>query len=243
MSRARRIIMAIPLPPAHAALESASPAMRGALRVLATVAPHDVPVLLLGESGSGKSMLARALHAASPRRERPFVSVDCLELSGGPPEVRVLHERIAAAADGTVLFEEIAALPEVLQGAVLALFERSASVRVVASTRRDLDAEVRAGRFREDLRSRLDLVEIRVPPLRARREDILALASSFLAAFAETMAVSPPALTPAAEQVLLAYPWPGNVRELRNAMQHAVVVAGGSTLDVDALPVRLRGGR
>src|SRR6266511_1707392 len=241
--------MGIPPPPAHGALESASPAMRGALRLLMTVAPHDVPVLFLGESGSGKSTLARALHAASPRRERPFVSVDCLELSVGTPDVRVLNERTAAAAGGTVLLEEIAALPEALQGAVLALFEPrraeagSAGVRVVASTRRDLDAEVRAGRFREDLRSRLDLVEIRVPPLRARREDILALASSFLAEFAETSAVSPPALTPAAERVLLAYAWPGNVRELRNAMQHAVVVAGGSTLDVDALPVRLRGGR
>src|SRR6266540_4397191 len=133
----RRATMAIPAPPAHGTLESASATMRDALRVLATVAPYDVPVLFLGESGSGKSTLARALHAASPRRERPFVSIDCLELSGGLPEVRVLNERTAAAAGGTVLLEEIAALPEALQGAVLALFEPrraeagSAGVRVV----------------------------------------------------------------------------------------------------------------
>ena len=238
-----------PAQPAHAALESTSPAMRGALRVLATVAPHDVPVLFLGESGSGKSTLARVLHATSPRRERPFVAIDCLELSGGLPVVRVLPDRIAGADGGTLLFEEIAALPESLQAGVLALFEprgaeaRRVGVRVVATSRRDLDAEVRAGRFREDLLSRLDLVEVRVPPLRERPEDILPLASSFLAAFAPMMGVSAPTLTSAAQQVLLAHAWPGNVRELRNAMQHAVVVARGPILDVEALPMRFWRGR
>ncbi len=98
---------------------------------------------------------------------------------------------------------------------------------------------MRAGRFREDLRSRIDLVEIRVPPLRERPDDILPLAAAFLDAFARTLTVSAPVLTPAAEKVLLAYPWPGNVRELRNAMQHAVVVARGPTVDIDALPMRL----
>ncbi len=159
------------------------------------------------------------------------------------------HQEAATADGGTVLFEEITALPDGLRGAVLVLLEprRAAlgtpDVRVLASTRRDLDAEVRAGRFREDLRSRLDLVEIHVPPLRERPEDILPLAAAFLDAFARTLSVPAPTLTPAVEKMLLAYAWPGNVRELRNAMQHAVVVVRGPTIDLDELPMRLRGGR
>lgn len=224
-------------------IESSSSAMRAVVAMLGRVACHDVPVLLRGESGSGKSALARALHAASPRRDRLLVPVDCRELEAdGPRNARVLAEKIGEAMGGSVLLEEVGALPERLQAGVVSLLEpsgarRSGDVRVVATSHLDLEAAVRAGRLREDLVRRLAVVEIRVPPLRERKDDILPLARSFLAAFGRGRVAG---LAPRAEVALLSYPWPGNIRELRNAMQRALVLSPGAILDLEALPPKLR---
>ena len=217
--------------------------MRAVLEIVATVAAYDVPVLFRGESGSGKSVLARALHAASPRRLGSLVRVDCRALEGeGPATAHVLYTALDGAAGGTVLLEEVGGLPKPLQGPVASLIEptRSAGarVRVVATSARDLEGAARAGPFSEELLARLAVVEVRVPPLRERREDILPLAHRFVVAF--TLGDGPPpALTARAERALLAYAWPGNVRELRNAMQRAVIVSQGAVLDLDALPPKL----
>jgi NtrC-family two-component system response regulator AlgB len=224
-------------------LEASSPTMRAVVRIVAAVATHDVPVLFRGESGSGKSVLARALHGASPRREGPLVRVDCRALEvEGLATARVLYTALGSAAGGTVLLEEVGGLPKPLQGPVASLIEPTrsagAGVRVVATSARDLEGAARAGRFSAELLAYLAVVEIRVPPLRERREDILPLAHRFLSAFTPGDA---PALelSARAERALLAYAWPGNVRELRNAMQRAVIVSRGAVLDLDALPPRL----
>ena len=217
--------------------------MRAVLEIVATVAAYDVPVLFRGESGSGKSVLARALHAASPRRLGSLVRVDCRALEGeGPATAHVLYTALDGAAGGTVLLEEVGGLPKPLQGPVASLIEPTrsagAGVRVVATSARDLEGAARAGQFSEELLARLAVIEIRVPPLRERIEDILPLAHRFVVAF--TLGDGPPpALTARAERALLAYAWPGNVRELRNAMQRAVIVSQGAVLDLDALPPKL----
>jgi len=227
------------------AVEACSPAMRAVVSVLATVAGHDVPVLLHGESGSGKSNLGRALHAASSRRARRLVAVDCQGLQGRADASRELGAMIETAAGGTILLEEVGALPERCQGTVAYLLEQhrlcdaDADIRVIATAHGDLEAAVRAGRFREDLLTRLDVVEIRVPPLRERHEDILPLARSFLLAFKRPGGEPCPALTARAEEALVEYRWPGNVRELRNAVQRALIVSPGPLLDVDAFAPRL----
>ena len=220
--------------------------MRTVVAIVATVAAHDVPVLFRGESGSGKSVLARALHGASPRRAGPLVRVDCRALEGeGLATARALHAALAGAAGGTVLLEEVGGLPKPWQGPVASLIEptRSAGarVRVVATSARDLEGAARAGQFSEELLARLAVIEIRVPSLRERREDILPLARRFVVAFTLGDEL-PPALTARAERALLAYAWPGNVRELRNAMQRAVIVSQGAVLDLDALPPKLSAG-
>jgi len=228
-----------------APIESASSAMRPVLEVLSRVAAHDVPVLLRGESGSGKSALARSLHAASPRRERPLVPVDCRELAAEALRSgRSLAARIEEALGSTLLLEEVGALPERLQAGLLSLLEpsgagRAAPVRVVATSERRLEDAVAAGEFRGDLLRRLAVVEVRVPPLRARREDVLPLARAFLGASGLRRGEGPPALSPRAERALLAYPWPGNLRELRNAVERALVLEPGPVVDLEGLPPRI----
>jgi NtrC-family two-component system response regulator AlgB len=229
---------------ADRSIESSSAAMRAVVRILATVASHDVPVLLRGESGSGKSTLARALHAASERRERPLVAIDCQELQAGAlASARIFAARLEEANGGSVLLEEIGALPDRYQAAVVSLLDlhrlgrRSADVRVIATSHLDLEGAARVGRFREDLLTRVAVVEVWVPPLRDRPEDILPLARRFLAAFVGPGGMAE--LTPRAQRALLAYPWPGNVRELRNAMQRAVVLSRSAALDLEVLPPKL----
>ena len=257
------------------ASEAAS--MRHLYDMLDKAAAHDVPVLLRGENGTGKSVLARRLHHKSERRERPFVVVNCPTLSeellaselfghakgAFTGAVRDQAGRVEAAEGGTLFLDEIAELPPALQAKLLRFVQdheferlgesqtRRADVRIVAATNRDLDAEVKSGRFREDLYYRLNTFELMVPPLRERREDIVAIARRFVAFFGrrtrpgggEGTPRPAPELTPEAEAALLRYEWPGNVRELRNAIERAVIIAGGVRIGPEALPERIAGAK
>jgi NtrC-family two-component system response regulator AlgB len=249
----------------EADLSTASPRMRAVLDVVRRAAPSEAPVLLRGESGTGKGVLARTLHAQSPRAGGPFVVVNCPTLSeellaselfghargAFTGAVRDQPGRVEAAAGGTLFLDEISEVTPALQAKLLRFLQekrfervgetrtRQADVRIVAATNRDLDAEVRAGRFREDLLYRLDVIEVTVPPLRDRPEDLLRLARNFLGFFARSAGRRRPVPTPEAEAALLAYGWPGNVRELRNAMERAVILWPADVLTPEALPERV----
>ena len=214
-------------------------------RALALVAPHDAPVLLIGEPGSGRSVVARRLHQASPRRGGPLVQVDCRGLSTRGTAVKSLEDAMSTAAMGSILLEEIDFLAAPLQVRLTAWLETSRGSprpRLLASTRRDLEDEVHRGTFREDLRSRIDVFEIRIPPLRDRHEDIPTLARQLLAESAARLHVASPLLPPDVERLLVGYSWPGNVRELRNAMERAVALSSGPAIDPTALPPRILAG-
>ncbi len=249
----------------EARLDTDSPRMKAVLEVVARAASHDVAVLLRGENGTGKGVLARALHAQSPRRDRPFVVVNCPTLSeellaselfghargAFTGAVRDQEGRVEAAEGGTVFLDEIGEISPSLQAKLLRFLQekrfervgetrtRTADVRIVAATNRDLDAEVKAGRFREDLLYRLNVMEIVVPPLRERPEDVLPLARGFVEFFARQGARPPPDLSPATEKLLVAYPWPGNVRVLRNAIERALILARGQVLEPESFPERI----
>jgi NtrC-family two-component system response regulator AlgB len=242
-----------------------SPRMRSALELATRAAASDAPILLRGENGTGKSVLARLIHARSKRVGKPYVTVSCPTLSeellaselfghaigAFTGAVRDQAGRVEAAEGGTLLLDEIGEISPALQAKLLRFVQdkefervgetrtRHADVRVVAATNRDLDADVKAGRFREDLLFRLNVIEIHVPPLRERTDDILPMARRFLAFFARAANRPAPALAPAADQALLAYHWPGNIRELRNAMERAVILFPERTLGREALPERI----
>jgi len=222
------------------------------------VAPSDVPVLLLGETGSGKEVVARAIHRGSPRAARPFLRVNCGALSPGLIDSELFgHERgsftgasgerkgwFERADGGTLFLDEIGELPPEVQVRLLRVlqdgtFERvggqrtlHADVRIVAATHRDLQAMVGDGSFRQDLWFRLAVFPILVPPLRDRPEDIPPLAAHFAARAASRFGVPRCAPTPADVALLVAYPWPGNVRELIAVMERAVILGEGHSLEV-----------
>jgi NtrC-family two-component system response regulator AlgB len=250
-------------------LASDAPAMRGVLEIVSRAAKADVSVLFRGESGTGKGVFARAMHLESPRRDRPFVTVNCptlteellaSELFGHAKgaftgAIRDQPGRVEVAEGGTLFLDEIGDMPASLQAKLLRflqerMFERvgetrtrKADVRVVAATNRDLEADVASGRFREDLFFRLNVVEVRVPALRERREDILPMARRFLAFFAKSLGRPVATLSPAAEKVLANYAWPGNVRELRNAIERAVILWPSPIVEPQAFPERIAGTR
>ena len=204
------------------------------------VAPTNATVLITGESGTGKEALARSIHANSPRAQRIFVAVHCAALSPALIESELFgaqHQgRFERAHQGTLFLDEIGELDGNLQAKLLRVlqertFERvggtrqiTADVRVMAATNRDLQGQVREGRFREDLYYRLSAFPLRIPPLRERRADIPELARFFLARAARNLRKPAPALSPEAECALAAYGFPGNVRELENMMERAVIL-------------------
>jgi two-component system response regulator HydG len=235
-----------------------STALRAALDRAVRVIPRpNVTVLLTGETGTGKELLARAIHYNGPRREGPFVDVNCAAIPENLLESELFgHEKgaftgatgakpgLMQLADGGTLFlDEIGHLPMALQGKMLrALEERSIrrvggsrsipfDVRLVAATHVDLADAVRRGEFREDLYYRINVVPIELPPLRDRADDILPLASHFLERFKREYDLAALELTPAASRTLRERTWPGNVRELRNTMERAVLLADGARLD------------
>ncbi|WP_248362538.1 sigma-54-dependent transcriptional regulator [Anaeromyxobacter oryzae] len=249
------------------AIVGTSEAMESALRQVRKVAPQKTTVLLEGESGTGKELVARALHELSPRASMPFVAVNCgaipadlLEselfghVKGAFTDARRDKKGLAAEADGGTLFlDEIGELPLGLQVKLLRFLQeeevrpvgdvraRKVDVRVVAATARDLARAVAAAQFREDLYWRLNVVAVRLPPLRERRDDIPALAGHFLARHARLRPELPGlALSPEARDALLAHRWPGNVRELEHALERAVVLADGPVIREEDLPDTVR---
>jgi len=238
-----------------------SPAMRHVVETVAVVAPSSAPVLITGESGSGKEIVAQLIHRWGPHPDGPLVAANCAglpesliesELFGhakgaftGASEARQGFFR--AADRGTLFLDEIGELPMHLQPKLLRALESgqvmpvgsdtpvAVETRLVAATNRDLEQAVGEGQFRDDLYYRINVVELRVPPLRERHEDILPLARRFAVEFAG----GPVRLSPQAVQGLLAYSWPGNVRELRNAIQRACLLCRGDVIMPEHLPPKI----
>ncbi|MBK7770697.1 MAG: sigma-54-dependent Fis family transcriptional regulator [bacterium] len=232
------------------------------LSLVAHAAPLDVNILILGESGTGKELVARAIHDNSRRAAGPFVSLNCGAMSEGVLESELFghargaftgavtdHEGVFRRADnGTLFLDEVAEMPLGMQTRFLRALEtgeftpvggrapRTSNIRLVAATHRNLADDVARGRFRQDLYFRLRVVVIQTPPLRAHREDIPILASTFLRSENEKHGLHVRGLTRAAEQALLEMDWPGNVRELRNLISSAVVMKQNGLIDVEDLP-------
>lgn len=244
-----------------------SEAMQEVLRQVRKVAPLKATVLLTGESGTGKELAARAVHELSPRASLPFVAVNCGAIPAELMESELFghvrgaftdafHDKkglLAEADGGTLFLDEIGELPSRLQVKLLRFLQdeevrrvgdtraEKVDVRVVAATARDLQRAVREGQFREDLFYRLNVVAIRLPPLRERREDIASLVQHFLAKYRRLRPDAPlSGVTAQALEALETYRWPGNVRELEHVVERAVVLAEGSELGEDDLPEELR---
>jgi len=236
-----------------------SPVLLEIFKTIGKVASSDVPVLITGESGTGKELVARALHAASARTEAPFVALNAAAIPRELLESELFgHERGAftgavearagrfrEADRGTLFLDEIGDMPLELQAKLLRVLQSGeltpvggrrtehVDVRILAATHRDLDAEVREGRFREDLLYRLRVVPIELPPLRERPEDIPILAEHFVARYADELGTGPRWLADETNRHLSAYTWPGNVRELENAVKRALVLSSGEVLAPD----------
>jgi two-component system response regulator HydG len=246
-----------------------APAFRAMIDVLRQAGPSSATVLLQGESGTGKELAARMIHDLSPRAAGPFVPINCAAI----PETILESElfgyergaftgaaarkegRFERAHGGTLFLDEIGEMLPNLQVKLLRVLQDGVverlggtspihvDVRIVAATNKDLPAEVEAGRFREDLFYRLNVVGVRLPPLRERREDVPLLAHAFLRRFAEKNKKPVSAFTPAALSSMEGYDWPGNVRELEHAVERAVVLTRGEVVDVADLPEPVRRGQ
>jgi len=250
----------------HELLGESSAAQR-LFDTVARVADADVPVLVLGESGTGKELVARALHERSPRRDGPFVAVNCAALPEQLAESELFgHEKGAftdarqsrkglfeEAHGGTLFLDEIGEIPPALQSKLLRVLEdgtvrpvgsnehRPIDVRLVCATNRDLEAAVASGEFREDLYFRVNVVQVNVPPLRVRENDVLLLAMAFIERCAKRQGKPVTGFSRGVADKLLAYAWPGNVRELRNCIEHAVAFTRCREIGVEDLPERVRG--
>src|SRR5262245_7176854 len=233
-----------------------SAAMRAVFRLTRLVAPTRASVLLVGETGTGKELIARSIHRLSPRADGPYVRVNCGALSESLLESELFGHikgaftgaidnktgRFEAAHGGTIFLDEISSMSLKLQVKLLRVLQERelervgesrtirVDTRVIAATNQFLEDEIDAGRFRDDLYYRINVVPIRLPPLRERREDITALARHFLEQYSEENRREPPEMTIDLIKALQNYDWPGNVRELENCIERAVVLANGEAL-------------
>ena len=254
---------AIPVP----SILGESPAMRDLLELVGRVACAEATVLVEGESGTGKELVARAIHSLSPRKNSPFIALNCAALPDALLESELFGHvkgaftgadkrsdgRFLLAHQGTLFLDEVGEISPAMQAKILRAIQNGeiqrvgsgetivVDVRIVAATNRNLKQEVRAGRFREDLFYRLNVVTLYVAPLRERKEDITILVKHFIKRGSRRNHKSRAAFTPEALRALLNYPWPGNVRELENAVEHALVVSNSSWLDVADLPPAVTG--
>ena len=245
---------------------TASPAMRGFLKEARSIATKDTTVLLLGETGTGKGLLARSLHNEGPRAGQPFISLNCGALNESVLESELFgHEKgsftgadrtrrgyFELAHRGTIFLDEIAEMPAPLQVKLLRVLEDrevqpvgseqlvKVDVRIIAATHRILDHEIAEGRFRSDLYYRLNVVSLTMPALRDRSEDIPELAQSYVTHFSARTAADVTGLTKDAIDALCRYSWPGNVRELINAIERAVIMTDHANIEVDDLPIRIQ---
>jgi len=251
--------------PGFGGLIGMSPRMQRVYKLIQKVAQHTYPVLILGESGTGKELVARSIHFSGPRKNKPFAPVDCSSLvptlieselfgyvkgafTGAQHTKQGLFE---AAGEGTLFLDEIGDLPIDLQAKILrALQEREIKpvgsnerigirARVIAATNRDLESSIRTGGFRQDLYFRLNVVQIKLPPLRERKADIPLLVNSFLEKFSDS-ARPIHTVSEDAMRRIMAYDWPGNIRELENAIERAVALGSGPILHVGDLPSNLQ---
>jgi DNA-binding NtrC family response regulator len=242
-----------------------SPALQSVFRLVEKVASTNTNILIQGESGTGKELIARAIHHNSPRLERPFVAINC----GALPETLLESELFGhtkgaftgavtnkpglfrSAEGGTVLLDEVGEITPAMQVRLLRALQEhevtpvgssvavSFDARIICATNRDIEKEVAEGRFREDLFYRLNVIEIHLPPLRERREDIPLLVRNFITRTAREQAREEKPIEPAAMSALINYAWPGNVRELQNAIERAFTLSG-EVIDLDSLPPRVR---
>ena len=251
--------------PGFGGLIGVSPKMQRVYKLIEKVAQHTYPVLILGESGTGKELVSRSIHFSGPRNNKPFSPVDCSALVPTPIESELFgyvkgaftgaqHSKqglFEAAGDGTLFLDEIGDLPVDLQAKLLrALQEHEVKPvgsnervgireRVIAATNRDLEASIRTGSFRQDLYFRLNVVQIKLPPLRDRRVDIPLLVNSFLEKFSDS-ARPIHTISEDAMRRIMAYDWPGNIRELENAIERAVALGSGPILHAGDLPSNLQ---
>jgi DNA-binding NtrC family response regulator len=245
-----------------------SPSMLKVFEVVKRVAPTKASVLITGESGVGKELIANALHNLSPRKDKPFIKVHCAALADNLLESELFgHEkgsftgaiarkrgRFELAQSGTIFLDEIGEIDQPVQIKLLRVlqekkFERvggeetlEVDVRVITATNRDLEKEIAGGRFREDLFYRLNVVCINVPPLRERKDDLPLMITSFIREFADENGKAIEGVDPKARSALYAYDWPGNVRQLRNCIESAVVMTSGKVITLDDLPPSIRSG-
>jgi len=244
----------------------ASPSMQEVFRVIAKVAPTSSTVMIYGESGTGKELVAQEIHRHSPRAKKSFVKINCAAIPANLIESELFgHERGAftgavsskpgrfeLAHEGTILLDEVAEMPLEMQVKLLRVLQEQeftrvgglhpirVDVRIVTATNKDLEAEVKAGRFREDLFYRLNVVPVRLPPLRERREDVEALVRIFIQEFSKKLKVRISSIEPACLESLKQHAWPGNIRQLENVIERMVLMADSEVLRVSDLPVELR---
>ncbi|MDQ7065391.1 MAG: sigma-54 dependent transcriptional regulator [candidate division KSB1 bacterium] len=246
-----------------------SPAMQRVFEMIQKVAPTSSTVLICGESGTGKEVVAQAIHNSSPRKEKPFLALNCSGFQETLLESELFgHEQGAftgatrtkegffeVAGEGTLLLDEISEMPLALQSKLLRVLEEReffrvggtrpipVQARIIAATNKDLQKMVNEGQFREDLYYRIAVFEIHLPPLRERLSDIPLLADYFVQKFNKELKKNYAGISPAAMQQIMAYNWPGNIRELRNVIERAMILGSGPHVEVDDLPSQLQGNR
>jgi transcriptional regulator with GAF, ATPase, and Fis domain len=267
-ARIERLTEELEAKPGWGRIVAESRAWREVMLQVAKVAPTETTVLLLGESGTGKEVVARAIHRASPRAKGPFVPINGAALPDTLLESELFgYEkgaftgaalpkpgRLEQAAGGILFLDEVGEASPAVQAKLLRVLEErefqrlggtkvlKADVRIVAATNRDLKKAIARGAFREDLYYRLHVFEIRLPPLRDRRDDILPLTEAFLADLGPSTGRPVPGISREARELLLAYPWPGNVRELKNALERAAILCDGGLITAAHLPISISRG-